>query len=217
MKFPHCRHSEALFRFLVDINFIFSDHAMGPIPEEMIAFDNQAYHSLNLDSGFDSSPSSYENVPRSIDSSEEPSYENIDEDLEALSYENIEPPLTYQNKSMEENRLAPSCQFEEYENLKFQKTEIGPLPPPPPLDSTLPQKGLSDTFLKDSPKTVHKAIPVYATCKKTPKITLAETEDEGDEYDEESPVYENYDFQVQNFAKRSNYFPQKLHWFNFHV
>ena len=199
------------------MNFIFSDHAMGPIPEEMIAFDNQAYHSLNLDSGFDSSPSSYENVPRSIDTSEEPSYENIDEDLEALSYENIEPPLTYQNKSLEENRL-PSCQFEEYENLKFQqKTEIGPIPPPPP-NTTLPQKG-ANSNLKDSPKPVHKAIPVYATCKKTPKITLAETEDEADDFEEESPVYENYDFQVQLicFAIRSNYFPQKLHGFNFLV
>ena len=172
---------------------------MGPIPEEMIAFDNQAYHSLNLDSGFDSSPSSYENVPRSIDSSEDPSYENIDEELEALSYENIEPPLSYQNKCLEENRMTTSCQFEEYENLKFQKTEIVPPPPPPPaLTSTsttlLPQTNL---HLKESPKAVHKAIPVYATCKKTPKITLAETEDEHD--DEDSPVYENYDFQVKLF------------------
>ena len=38
-----------------------------------------------------------------------------------------------------------------------------------------------------------------------------------DEYDEECPVYENYDFQVQIFAKMSNYFPQKLHGFNFHM
>ena len=37
---------------------------MAAIQEELsLAFDNQAYLSLNLDSGFDSSPSSYENVP----------------------------------------------------------------------------------------------------------------------------------------------------------
>ena len=37
---------------------------MAVIQEELsLAFDNQAYLSLNLDSGFDSSPSSYENVP----------------------------------------------------------------------------------------------------------------------------------------------------------
>ena len=36
---------------------------MAAIQEEHLAFDNQAYLSLNLDSGFDSSPSSYENVP----------------------------------------------------------------------------------------------------------------------------------------------------------
>ena len=120
------------------------------------AFDNQAYLSMNLDSGFDSSPSSYENVPRSIDS--DPSYENIEEELEALSYENIEPPLTYQNALK-----IPDHTSEEYENLKFDKTEL-----------TANDKG-------------HKAIPVYATLKKPPKISE----------EEESPVYENYDFQEQ--------------------
>ena len=56
-----------LLVFTYDFNLWISDHSnkpMAAIQEELsLAFDNQAYLSLNLDSGFDSSPSSYENVP----------------------------------------------------------------------------------------------------------------------------------------------------------
>lgn len=153
---------------------------MDSIPEELLAdasnqqlaFDNQAYLGLTFhaqDSGLDSAPSSFDD--------EAPAYENIEK------YENIDPPLNYQNLdfSSQQNQLAEETSAEEYENLKFEEEE-----------ELLFQSTYQNVDFANQP---FKATPVYATLKKAPlgaPIAKAEGEDE----EEEGPVYENYDFQA---------------------
>ena len=168
------------------------------IPEEATtAFDNQTYQSLNYhpqttsDSGFDSyeevpnskqkHPQKYENVdfdktPEEPDETDFPSYENLEE--EEQSYENIEPPLNYQN-------------------IEFAIPLPPPVLPPPTSLQSLPNlshdaEAYENLQFQSLTDTSPKPIPVYAisTKKKTSApIAMEEVE--------EAPVYENYDFQEE--------------------
>ena len=133
-----------------------------------MAFDNRAYLSLSFpqDSGFDS----YEPVK------EKQFYENVKEaeDEDFPSYENIEG-----SSESYENIRDPSSPKQQlnYQNLDFI--------PPPPILKSMPE------LREESYENVdfQKEIPVYAVPKKlshTPSVA----------FEEEAPVYENYDFQV---------------------
>ena len=137
-----------------------------------MAFDNRAYLSLSFpqDSGFDS----YEPVK------EKQFYENVKEAKEGEeedfpSYENIEG-----SSESYENIRDPSSPKQQlnYQNLDFI--------PPPPILKSMPE------LREESYENVdfQKEIPVYAVPKKlshTPSVA----------FEEEAPVYENYDFQVR--------------------
>ena len=169
------------------------------IPEEAVtAFDNQAYIGINFpqasaDSGF----ASYEEVAskqkfvhqkyENVDFRESPTpLENIEEnrfpsyeDLEEESYENIEPPLNYQNVDF-----------------------VMPLPPPilpPPTLQSLPNlsnhnneaESYENLQFQSLTDPTSNKIPVYAiSTKKKNSAPIAMDE-------EEAPVYENYDFQEE--------------------
>lgn len=96
------------------------------------------------------------------------SYEEV-KTFEAPSYENIEEECY--------EKIEPPLN---YQNIEFV--------PPPPMLMSLPnlnsEEGETYENLKFNSLTPPKSPPIYATPNKTPKI-------------EESPVYENYDFQEQ--------------------
>ena len=151
---------------------------MDSIPEELVnlAFDNQAYINMSFpDSGIDSAPSSYENVELPYENVPEAAAEASYENVVDQSYENIDPPLNYQN--LDFSTITPT--FEDYENLKFQEEEENDV-----------QESYQNVDFAVEP---FKAVPVYATLKKAPMgAPIAKAEEE-----EEGPVYENYDFQVK--------------------
>ena len=149
----------------------FTDHAAGQKEQEgNLAFDNRAYLSLSFpqDSGFDS----YEPMK------EKQFYENVkeqsdDQEEDFPSYENIEG-----SSESYENIRDPSSSQLNYQNLDFI--------PPPPILKSMPE------LREESYENVdfQKEIPVYAVPKKlshTPSVA----------FEEEAPVYENYDFQVR--------------------
>ena len=115
----------------------------------------------------DSGFDSYENIQHPEDY---PSYENLEDE----SYEKIDPPKSYQSSKFSS---PPSPLIESYENLSFQSP-------------TEPYQNLIFQNEKSEPK--KQSIPVYATLKKAP-MNVPKNEME----EEDSPVYENYDFHEQ--------------------
>ena len=165
---------------------------MNQIPEETsnqqkgASFDNKAYLSLNyqVDSGFGSYEevktgkrlsTTYENIEHPDDY---PNYENLEEE----SYEKVETPVQKLNFVPPPPLLPDENLQETYENLDFQ-----------PNNADFQSENYQNIDFEEpsKKKTEKKVIPVYATLKKAP-LSIPNSKDLDD-----TPVYENYDFQEQ--------------------